>query len=160
MEYTENLKLFKYNPETDGKQVFSIDQALNYNWDILEQTVYKNKEDILNITDKMMPDYENGIQSVYNTWVTVSQNSYVVCGMTLRGNSYNMIMLKLKTPQGNLIPTASVADTGWIDVHQALRSDGYRMLHAWVPKDFSFYFETSGTESIGVKIYPLKGALQ
>ena len=37
MEYTENLKLFKYNPETDGKQVFSIDQALNYNWDILDK---------------------------------------------------------------------------------------------------------------------------
>ena len=36
-EYTKNLKLFKYDPITDAKQVFSIDQALNYNWDILDE---------------------------------------------------------------------------------------------------------------------------
>lgn len=35
-EYTPNLNLFKYNPSTDGKEVFSINQALNYNWDILD----------------------------------------------------------------------------------------------------------------------------
>lgn len=35
-EYTPNLNLFKYNPSTDGKEVFSIEQALNNNWDILD----------------------------------------------------------------------------------------------------------------------------
>lgn len=35
-EYTPNLNLFKYNPTTDGKEVFSIEQALNHNWDILD----------------------------------------------------------------------------------------------------------------------------
>jgi len=35
-EYTPNLNLFKYNPDTDGKEVFSITQALNHNWDILD----------------------------------------------------------------------------------------------------------------------------
>ena len=36
-EYTDNLKLFKYNTETDGKQVFSINEAMNHNWDILDK---------------------------------------------------------------------------------------------------------------------------
>ena len=36
-EYTDNLKLFKYNTETDGKEVFSINEAMNYNWDILDK---------------------------------------------------------------------------------------------------------------------------
>lgn len=35
-EYTPNLNLFKYNTSTDGKEVFSIAQALNHNWDILD----------------------------------------------------------------------------------------------------------------------------
>lgn len=35
-EYTPNLNLFKYNPTTDGKEIFSIEQALNQNWDILD----------------------------------------------------------------------------------------------------------------------------
>ena len=36
-EYTDNLKLFKYNTATDGKEVFSINEAMNYNWDILDK---------------------------------------------------------------------------------------------------------------------------
>ena len=33
---TTNLGLFKYDPVTDGKEVFSIQTALNDNWDILD----------------------------------------------------------------------------------------------------------------------------
>lgn len=33
---TERLKLFKYEPITDGKKTFNIDEALNNNWDKLE----------------------------------------------------------------------------------------------------------------------------
>ena len=35
-QYTTNLNLFKYNTATDGKEVFSITQALNHNWDIID----------------------------------------------------------------------------------------------------------------------------
>jgi len=35
-EYTPNLNLFKYNTSTDGKEIFSITQALNRNWDIID----------------------------------------------------------------------------------------------------------------------------
>lgn len=33
---TPNLGLFKYDTTTDGKEIFSIEQALNANWDILD----------------------------------------------------------------------------------------------------------------------------
>ena len=36
-ELTPNLGLFKYDPLTDGKEVFSINAALNNNWDILDE---------------------------------------------------------------------------------------------------------------------------
>ena len=36
---TPNLGLFKYNPETDGKETFSITTALNNNWDILDNVM-------------------------------------------------------------------------------------------------------------------------
>ena len=35
-ELTPNLGLFKYDPTVDGKEVFSIETALNDNWDILD----------------------------------------------------------------------------------------------------------------------------
>lgn len=35
-EYTTNLELFKYNPQTDGKNTFNITKALNENWDKLD----------------------------------------------------------------------------------------------------------------------------
>lgn len=36
-ETTPNLGLFKYNPITDGKETFSIQAALNDNWDIIDE---------------------------------------------------------------------------------------------------------------------------
>ena len=52
-EYTENLKLFKYDPITDAKQVFSISDALNYNWDILD----KNGAGGWNLFDTKITDH-------------------------------------------------------------------------------------------------------
>ena len=44
MNYTSNLNLFKYDTITDQKQVFSIDTALNENWDKIDSKVVKNVE--------------------------------------------------------------------------------------------------------------------
>lgn len=35
-KYTEKLNLFQYEPEKDGKKTFNITQALNDNWDKIE----------------------------------------------------------------------------------------------------------------------------
>ena len=37
--HTDNLKLFKYDPETDGASTFSLKTALNDNWDKLDAVV-------------------------------------------------------------------------------------------------------------------------
>ena len=37
--HTDNLKLFKYDPETDGASTFSLKTALNDNWDRLDAVV-------------------------------------------------------------------------------------------------------------------------
>ena len=47
MEYTQNLNLFKYDTEIDGKQVFSINEALNNNWDKLDSLVVKKSGDVM-----------------------------------------------------------------------------------------------------------------
>jgi len=44
---TPNLNLFKYNPLTDGKQVFSIDTALNNNWDKIDNSIVKKSGDTM-----------------------------------------------------------------------------------------------------------------
>lgn len=35
-KYTEKLNLYEYEPEKDGKKTFNIKQALNDNWDKIE----------------------------------------------------------------------------------------------------------------------------
>lgn len=44
--YTEKLKLFKYDPSTDGNVPFSIQQALNDNWDKID-ALKSGKQDTL-----------------------------------------------------------------------------------------------------------------
>lgn len=39
---TPNLGLFKYNPETDGKETFSITTALNNNWDLIDSAIIQS----------------------------------------------------------------------------------------------------------------------
>lgn len=43
--YTPKLNLFKYDPINDAKQAFSIQQALNNNWDIIDDAI-KNATDL------------------------------------------------------------------------------------------------------------------
>ena len=38
-ELTPNLKLFKYNTETDAKQPFSINDCMNANWDKIDASL-------------------------------------------------------------------------------------------------------------------------
>ena len=38
-EYTKKLKLFKYDVVKDSKTPFSIERALNYNWDIIDEHI-------------------------------------------------------------------------------------------------------------------------
>ena len=50
---TKNLKLFKYNTRTDRKEKFSIDDALNDNWDKVDEAVNANKESIAKVKEEV-----------------------------------------------------------------------------------------------------------
>ena len=50
---TKNLKLFKYNTRTDRQEKFSIDDALNDNWDKVDEAVNANKESIAEVKEEV-----------------------------------------------------------------------------------------------------------
>lgn len=83
-EYTKNLKLFKYDPITDAKQVFSISDALNYNWDILDEkasgagmpvgTIFSHTCSASFVPENSLPcdgtEYaQSQFQTFYNDWL-------------------------------------------------------------------------------------------
>lgn len=70
-ELTPNLKLFKYDTLIDGKEVFSIDKAMNDNWDIVDEKVVKKTGDIMsgNLSIK-----GSDIQHVFRCYTTLPYN--------------------------------------------------------------------------------------
>ena len=75
-EYTDNLKLFKYNTATDGKEVFSINEAMNHNWDILDKqpgTLKTNQitNCLLEVPQRVNVELNNGALTVKAGFVTI-----------------------------------------------------------------------------------------
>lgn len=60
MRRTDSLGLFEYEVAKDGKQVFSIDQALNQNWEILDQA----HEELKSYTDTNIETINETISSL------------------------------------------------------------------------------------------------
>ena len=58
---TPNLGLFKYNPTTDGKEVFSIKTALNDNWDIIDERCGGGSRNIGEIVASIVPLTDAGL---------------------------------------------------------------------------------------------------
>ncbi|WP_418480464.1 hypothetical protein, partial [Dysosmobacter sp.] len=57
---TDKLALFKYDPSTDGAQTFNIKQALNDNWDKLDDAV---KQILITLANKAPAGYGLGSDS-------------------------------------------------------------------------------------------------
>lgn len=116
-----------------------------------------------NIVSLGMPDYDAGVEGVIAAWTTVAYDCLIVAGATLRGQTVGvdqgMEWLSLKNSSGQFIPTCSVDDNGWISVYQSIFSDGYVTVQAFIPKGYSYYYHTAYTESQGIIVYPLKGAV-
>jgi len=94
-ELTPNLGLFKYIPTTDGKEVFSIEQGLNSNWDILDvkggapETVVSGSTWYRRFTDGWKE--QGGIASIGSTWVEWQQpvlTSYTDYGTITHGDMH------------------------------------------------------------------------
>lgn len=148
---------------------FPLNIASKY--DIQELKSEKADKDLSNVTSDgkaaavswSMPDYEAGVEGVIAAWTTVEHDCFVVAGATLRGKTIGqdqgMEWLSLKNSSGQLIPTCSVNDIGWISVYQSIYSDGYVTVQAFVPKGYSYFYHTGCAESQGIMVYPLKGAI-
>ena len=85
--YTEYLKLFKYNPDTDSENVFSVNQALNANWDIIDAAMENiSTRNIGEIVASTVPLTDAGLHlldgsliqgdGIYNDFVDYMANVY------------------------------------------------------------------------------------
>ncbi|TCO78012.1 hypothetical protein [Marinisporobacter balticus] len=56
---TQNLKLYKADPKTDGNEYFDIEKMLNKNWDTIDQAVEEDRSRITKIEEDIhIPDYK------------------------------------------------------------------------------------------------------
>ena len=77
--YTTNLQLFKYNTATDGKQVFSIDDAMNDNWDKIDAfaKAIKDLSNLSSVGEKRFTDINNELSQKLEAQVSLAQNGYI-----------------------------------------------------------------------------------
>ena len=77
--YTTNLQLFKYNTATDGKQVFSIDDAMNDNWDKIDAfaKAIKDLSNLSSVGEKRFTNINNELSQKLEAQVSLAQNGYI-----------------------------------------------------------------------------------
>ena len=73
---TDYLELFMYNTNTDGKEVFSIDQAMNANWNKLDSTYHQITIDIARLKNPTTKQYILGDK----TSITIKANTTLKLG--------------------------------------------------------------------------------
>ncbi len=172
-ELTPNLGLFKYSTDLDGKQVFSIDTALNDNWDILDE---KCNEIITDLNDKVVLDLSNANPSqtfidntitwnlpdwnaavdITSTWNTVRAYTPpcngIITGFVIDNNTFG-IAIEEGITNGNL--------GGGIAFYNGI-ADSWIYNTVMVPLlAGQTYYNTDTTfilDASVVKFYPLKGA--
>ena len=91
-ELTPNLKLFKYNTETDAKQPFSINDCMNANWDKIDAKCGSSN----NILDFKWSDHLLNDQS----WLRADTFSWQ------NGNTYSLVYNELLSEYNNSASTA------------------------------------------------------
>lgn len=98
--YTTNLQLFKYNTATDGKQVFSIDDAMNDNWDKIDAfaKAIKDLSNLSSVGEKRFTDINNELSQKLEAQVSLAQNGYIkfnntlcIAWLTYGGNSFGVV---------------------------------------------------------------------
>ena len=99
MRRTDSLGLFEYEVAKDGKQVFSIDQALNQNWEILDEkfeTLCDQDKNVQNDLQKVSQKIDDKKFNVdYSKGQTISVSGYycpadgIVTGVMTAAHSEN-----------------------------------------------------------------------
>lgn len=100
-ELTPNLGLFKYDLSTDGKEVFSIEQALNSNWDIID-----NMDLLPDQTDK--ENYVLTTDGVTAHWGETDE-IYPVVQTFSNGNSWGWVRSDGWCEQGGKLDVNAIA---------------------------------------------------
>lgn len=128
---TSNLGLFKYDVNTDASEPFSITQALNENWDIIDES--------LNDLNGIMPNYASGAITFTSPYTTPS-NGYVY----IQSNTSNSnVTLKI---DNQLVYYAHS------EYNQRFTDSGI------FPVGKNSVITTSGGSVEALKFYPMKGA--
>ena len=78
-EYTDNLKLFKYNTATDGKEVFSINASMNDNWDKIDAFAagIKSLSNLDEQGEKRFTDINAELNKKLEADVLLAENGYI-----------------------------------------------------------------------------------
>ena len=76
---TDELKLFKYNPDTDGENIFSIQQALNENWDKIDTfaTAIKSLKNLSAEGEKRFEDILAKLDKKLEAQALLAENGYI-----------------------------------------------------------------------------------
>lgn len=76
---TTNLQLFKYDTSTDGKEVFSINSALNANWDKIDSfaSAIKSLSNLDAQGEKRFTDIQNSLANKLEADVLLEENGYI-----------------------------------------------------------------------------------
>ena len=158
-EYTENLKLFKYDPITDAKQVFSISDALNYNWDILDKNgaggwnLFDTK-----ITDHVLTGDEAIGWALQGSLVTNTYSDAVSLVKTQYNEATNKIYkettdLVFPTMTSNSCDFATVStSSNDTNAWQLINGVTYKQIGSWT----SYWFNVAYSSSVFMTEYKIK----
>lgn len=78
-EQTNDLKLFKYNTATDGKEVFSIEKSMNENWDKIDafSSAIKSLSNLDEVGEKRFTDINTALSKKLEAEVLLAENGYI-----------------------------------------------------------------------------------
>ena len=104
---TENLGLFKYDPIADAKKTFNITEALNNNWDKIDNVIQTNQDNALNktqltncileIPQNIKYTLEDGVLTIKAGTIvtlpygTTDQSSTYPVGATFLNNNFKVV---------------------------------------------------------------------
>lgn len=149
MEYTKNLNLFKYDVVKDAKSTFSVQDALNNNWDILDENLGKipeaciSKDDLLPV-QTVIETYINGT-SGYRIWsdgwceqwfsVTASSNTWITSTFLkkMRDTSY-IATGGCKIPDGSYPLSAAFKNYTTNTIDSGVHDDSSLNYGTWMVK--------------------------
>ena len=122
---TTNLGLFKYDTATDGKQVFSIETALNDNWDLIDSLVVLKSE---------LPDISKLVTTNTSQTVTAAKtfSGTVTCSGTIK------VPASSTTGTALQLSAQSVALNGYIKFGSGLELQWLRVSRSGNDTTFTF----------------------